>query len=99
MGLKRALTCRLMNRLPAEEQAELVTVLIAWRFADLSPAAQQQRIEQFSPGLIYMMREGRIGLPLLIVHHLLRLSPDRRLARRVAAPSRACGEMVTAEDP
>ena len=88
MGLKRALTCHLMNRLPAEEQAELVADLIAWRFADLSPAARWRRIEQFSPGLIFMLREGRIGLPLLIFRHLLRLSP-----------SRACGEMVATEDP
>jgi hypothetical protein len=88
MGLKRALTCLLLNRLPAEEQEELVADLIAWRFADLSPGARRRRIEQFSPGLIFMMREGRVGLPLLIIHHLLRVSPYR-----------ACGEMVAAEDP
>ena len=84
MGIKRALTCFLMDRLPPEEQASIVTDVIAWRFADLSPTEQQQRVEHFGPGLIRMMCAGRIGLPLLIFRHLLRLSPSHWLARRAA---------------
>ena len=70
----------------------MVAKVIAWRFADLSPAEQQQRIEQFGPGLMHMMCAGRVGLSLLILRHLLRLLPSRWLARRVAAASRACRE-------
>lgn len=76
MEIKKAFTCFLMDRLPPEEQVSTVTDVIAWRFADLSPAEQQQRVEQFGPGLMHMMREGRVGLPLLIFRHLLRLSPS-----------------------
>jgi hypothetical protein len=99
MGIKETLTCCLMNRLPAEEQAELVADLIAWRFADLSPTVQGQRIEQFGPGLMHTMREGRVGLPLLVLHHLLRLPPSHWLARRATTAPRVCGEMAAAEDP
>lgn len=84
MGIKKVLTCFLMDRLHPEEQASVVTDVIAWRFADLSPAEQQQRVEQFGPGLMHMMVAGRVGLPLLIFRHLLRLSPPHWLARRTA---------------
>jgi hypothetical protein len=77
MRIKQTLTRFLMDHLPAEEQAQLVAEVIAWRFSDLPPADQQKRIEQFGPGLMQMMREGRVGLPLLITHHFLRRLPAR----------------------
>jgi hypothetical protein len=58
MGIKKALTCFLMDRLPPEEQASMVTDLIAWRLTTLPPAAQQKGIEGFGPGLLRMMRTG-----------------------------------------
>jgi len=85
MGTKQALTRFLMNHLPAEEQAQLVSDVIAWRFASLRQADQQARIEQFGPGLMQMMREGRVGLPLIITRHLLRLPVVRRLAQWVVS--------------
>ena len=92
MSIKQALTRFLINRLPADEQADIAACVIAWRFADLSAAERQQRIDQFGLGLLQLMREGRVGLALLIFHHLLRLSPSRWLARRVASASRVYGK-------
>jgi hypothetical protein len=84
MGIKQALTRVLMNRLPADDQARMVADFIAWLYADLPPAGQQEKIERLGPRLIEMIREGRFGLPMLIYHHLLRLPPLRWLDRWVA---------------
>ena len=70
MRIKQRVTRILMNRLPPDEQARLVGDLIAWRFADLPPNKQQAKIEQLGPGLMEMMRKGRVGLLLLITNHL-----------------------------
>jgi hypothetical protein len=83
MGIKQALTRVLMNWLPADDQARMVADFIAWLYADLPPAGQQEKIEQLGPRLIEMIREGRFGLPLLIYYHLLRLPPLRWLDRWV----------------
>jgi hypothetical protein len=77
MRIKQRMTRFLMNRLSLDEQIRLAGDLIAWRFADLPPAEQQAKIEQLGPGLMGMMRQGRVGLLLLITHHLLRLPPLR----------------------
>lgn len=85
-----------MNRLPVDEQVRLVGDLIAWRFADLPPAEQQEKIEQLGPGLMEMMRKGRVGLLLLITIHLLRLPPLRwcrvssHFSFRTPAPTSSC---------
>ena len=79
MRIKRALTRVLMKWLPADEQARTVADVIAWLYADLPPAGQQEKIEQLGPRLIEMLREGHFGLSLLIYHHLLRLPPLRWL--------------------
>jgi hypothetical protein len=99
VGIKQVLTHFLMNRLPVDEQAGIAADVIAWRFADLPPAEQQKSVEQFAPGLMQMMREGRVGLSLLIVHHLLRLPPFHWLAGRIVAAPRAWREMPAAKDP
>lgn len=75
MRIRQRVTRILMNRLPPDEQVRLVSDLIAWRFADLPPAEQQEKIEQLGPGLMKMMGQGRVGLLLLITTHLLRLPP------------------------
>jgi hypothetical protein len=84
MGIKQALTRVLVNWLPADDQARMVADFIAWLYADLPPARQQEKIERLGPRLIEMIGEGRFGLPLLIYHHLLRLPPLRWLDRWVA---------------
>jgi hypothetical protein len=83
MEIKRALTRVLMNWLPADDQARMVADFIAWLYADLPPAGQQEKIERLGPRLIEMIGEGRFGLPMLIYHHLLRLPPLRWLDRWV----------------
>ncbi|MDH4136211.1 MAG: hypothetical protein OEW09_05770, partial [Anaerolineae bacterium] len=83
MGIKQALTRVLMNWLPADDQARMVADFIAWLYADLPPAGQQEKIERLGPRLIEMIGEGRFGLPLLIYHHLLRLPPLHWLERWV----------------
>lgn len=80
MRIKQKVTRILMNRLPPDEQVRLVGDLIAWRFADLPSAEQQERIERLGPDLMEMMRRGRVGLLLLITTHLLRLRPLRRMS-------------------
>ena len=79
MGMKQTLTRILMNWLPADEQARMVARLVAWVYADLPPAEQQEKIEWLGPRLMAMIREGRFGLPLLVYYHLLRLLPLRWL--------------------
>jgi hypothetical protein len=93
MRINQRVTRMLMNRLPPDEQARLVGDLIAWRFADLPPAEQQEKIEQLGPGLMEMMRKGRVGLLLLITTHLLRLlslrwpsCPPRHAGTRSGGP-------------
>ncbi len=91
MGIKQALTRVLMNWLPADDQARMAADLIAWLFADLPPAEQQEKIERLGPRLIEMMHEGRFGLPLLVYYHLLRLPPLRWLeswVKPVEAPAK-----------
>ncbi|MGD9099210.1 MAG: hypothetical protein PVF45_01935 [Anaerolineae bacterium] len=81
MGIKQTLIRLLLNRLPADEQARMVADVIAWLYADLPPARRQEKIERLGPGLMEMIRQGRLGLPLLVYHHLLRLPPLRWLPR------------------
>jgi hypothetical protein len=98
MRIKQRATRSLMNRLPLDEQARLVSDLIAWRFADLPPAEQQAKIEQLGPGLMEMMRKGRVGLLLLITTHLLRLPPlcwcrvSSPLLLRTPVPASSCND-------
>ena len=79
MGIKQALTCVLMDRLPADNQARMVADFIASLYAGLPPAGQKEKIERLAPRLVEMIRDGRFGLPMLIYHHLLRLPPLRWL--------------------
>jgi hypothetical protein len=84
--MKRALTRFLMKRLSAMEQAQLAADVIAWRFSGLSPCEKQALVQRLSPQLLQAMREGRVGLPLLLARHLLRLVGFWWLAR--AQPER-----------
>ena len=84
MGIKQVLIRVLMNWLPADDQVRMVADFIAWLYADLPLAGQQEKIERLGPKLIEMIREGRFGLLLLIYHYLLRLPPLRWLDRSVA---------------
>jgi hypothetical protein len=79
MRIKQALTRFLVNRLPPDEQARLAADVVAWLYADLPPGEQQEKIGRLGSGLLEMMRQGRLGLPLLVYHHLLRLPPLRWL--------------------
>ena len=94
MGIKGALTRVLMNWLPADEQARMMADFIAWLYADLSPAAQQEKAERLGPRLVEMIREGRFGLLLVIYYHLLRLPPLRWLDRWVAPEAPAEGQLA-----
>jgi hypothetical protein len=75
---KQALTRLLMNQLPADEQARMVSSLVDWVYADL-PLAERQKIVWVEPRLADMMHQGRFGLRLLVYTHLLRLPPLRWL--------------------
>jgi hypothetical protein len=81
MGFKQRVAGALMQRLPADEQRQLVADVIAWRLTDISEEEQRQHIERLGPGLLEMMRQGRVGLALLVTRHLMRLPPLRWLAR------------------
>ena len=85
MGVKRALTHLLMNRLPADEQAKMVSNLVARVRVNL-PLAEGQRIARAEPRLATMTRQGRFGLWLLVYTHLLGLPPLRWL-KPVGAPT------------
>ena len=91
MGMKQTLTRILMNWLPADEQARMVARLVAWVYADLPPAEQQEKIEWLGPRLIERIRQGRVGLRLLAYTHLLRLPPLRWLKPVGALPE---GQLV-----
>lgn len=97
MGIKQALTRILMNWLPADDQARIVADFIAWLYADLPPAGQQEKIERLGPRLIEMIREGHFGLPMLVYHYLLHLPPLRWLDRRVAPEAPAEGQLARLE--
>lgn len=53
--------------------------LITWLCADLPPAGQREKIEWLGPRLLERICKGRIGLPLVVYYHLLRLLPLRWL--------------------
>ena len=59
-----------MNWLPADDQARMAADLIAWLYADLPPAEQQEKIEWLGPRLIEMIRKGCFGLSLVACYHL-----------------------------
>ena len=80
MGIKQALIRVLMDRLPPQEQTRMVADVIAWLYADLPPAEQQVKIERLGPRLAAMIRQGRLGLLLLVYYHLSRVPPLRWLA-------------------
>jgi hypothetical protein len=71
--MKQALTRLLMKRLTAEEQAQLAADVVAWRFSHLSASERQALVQRLSPQLLQAMREGRVGLPLLLARNALRL--------------------------
>jgi len=50
-----------------------VADLITWLCADLPPAGQREKIEWLGPRLLERICKGRIGLPLVVYYHLLRL--------------------------
>ena len=79
MKIKPVLIHCLLNKLPADEQARMAADVIAWLYADLPPARRQEKVERLGPRLLDMIRQGRLGLPLLVYHHLLRLPPLRWL--------------------
>ena len=84
MEIKKALTRALMNRLPDDEQVRMAADVVAWLYADLSPAQRQDKIEKVAPRLLERIRAGRIGLRLVVYYHLLRLPPLRWLDPREA---------------
>jgi hypothetical protein len=84
MEIKKALTCALMNWLPADEQVRMAADVVAWLYADLPPAEQREKMEKVAPRLLERIRAGRIGLRLVIFYHLLRLPPLRWLDPRGA---------------
>jgi hypothetical protein len=80
MGIRQALIRVLMDRLPSEEQTRMVADVIAWLYPDLPPAEQQVKIDRLGPRLAAMIRQGRLGLLLLVYYHLSRVAPLRWLA-------------------
>jgi hypothetical protein len=70
--MKQPLTRFLMRRIPAQEQARLAADVIACRFSHLCASDQLTLVEQLSPRLLQAMREGRVGLPLLLAWQLYR---------------------------
>jgi hypothetical protein len=84
MEIKKALTCALMNWLPADEQVHMAADVVAWLYADLPPAEQREKMEKLAPRLLERIRGGHIGLRLVVYYHLLRLPPLRWLDPRGA---------------
>jgi hypothetical protein len=82
MEIKKALTCALMNWLPADEQVHMAADVVAWLYADLPPAEQWEKMEKLAPRLLERIRGGHIGLRLVVYYHLLRLPPLRWLDPR-----------------
>ena len=52
--------------------------LITWLNPHLPCVRQQELIADLRPHLLNLIREGRIGLSLLIYHHLMRFFTSRR---------------------
>jgi hypothetical protein len=91
MEIKRALIRALMNWLPAEQQERMASDVVAWLCADMTTAQRQEKVEKLTPRLLKRIRAGRLGLPLVIYYHLVRLPPLRWLGYHEApaeAPSR-----------
>jgi hypothetical protein len=63
MGIKGVLTRVLMNWLRADDQARVVADFIAWVYADLPPAGQQEKIEWLGPKLIEWKPRPRVNWP------------------------------------
>jgi hypothetical protein len=75
MGFERALTRVLYHLLPKAKRTHMSEDLIGWIYSDLHPSERQKMIEILQPSLLEMIREGEIGLSLLIYYHLLCLMP------------------------
>ena len=73
MDVKGSLTRRLMSWLPAEEQADMIARLIAWLYPDLAPGQQEELVLRVRPVLEKRLRQGHVGLQLLLYTHLVRL--------------------------
>ena len=90
MDIKRRLIRNLVDRLPPDDQERMVADVIAWLFAELQPAERQEKIQRLGPRLLEMIKQGRLGLPLLIYYHLLRRPWLHWLARWASPMSPAC---------
>jgi hypothetical protein len=77
MGVQKALTRALVNRLPVDEQERMAADVVAWLCADLPAAQCQEKIEKLGPRLLKRIRAGQFGLRLVVYYHLLRLPPLR----------------------
>jgi hypothetical protein len=79
MEIKQALIRALMKWLPADEQERMAADVVAWLCADMTAARRQEKVEKLAPRLLKRIRAGRLGLPLVIHCHLMRLPPLRWL--------------------
>ena len=73
MGTKSALTRALYHLLPKDERTLMAEDLIGWIYKDLPLFKELKMIEIMQPNLLELIREGQIGLSLLIYRHLLRI--------------------------
>lgn len=88
--MKQALTRFLMKLLTEDEQSQLAADVVGWRFSHLGASEQRALVQRLSPQLLRAMREGRVGLRLLLARHLLRQLGFWWLARAQPARQAMC---------
>jgi len=94
MRAKNELTRMLLDLLPPEDQARMARDVILWLCADLQPAERQQKVEKLAPRLLARIRQGQLGLKLIVYYHLLRVPPLSWLDRgRVTAQEGINGQV------
>lgn len=77
MSIKGVLTKLLFRIMPEIDRQRMASDLITWLEADLPHEEQQEMIKALRPNLLEFISEGRIGLSLMVFHHLLRIFTSR----------------------